>query len=422
MEGLACSCPIALNRLYIALRVLVENCRRMSTPVFDPYEAIRQAYLVGTDTESKPIEDLMTESPESPHVIASPISFPDSTLPVGHVEESEGSDTSGAGSTSSDSTTPLLPDHSLTHDTPVLVPSLSEVAAMSDVAFHKRFRSPNESSPSPSPTLTVWKRYRGTSELVLSTDSEADELRDKEDSLDSNSESEGAEDEGPATGDDDPGMRDEGFGLGEDEDVPKGQQRASPVVETAVGEPLGLGYGALRRRELANEEDQKYNTFEVDPEDGTIYINVPTYPPPAPPVQTPPSPDWTPGSLPISPPHSDVPAPISSPLISLTVSLHVATPTATIPKLTEEPFIRLYTYIAEVSDEIFSQRYRLRSLEQEQERAVITFRALWRPVLALEAWAGHVDTRMASMSRAGYDDHRLVHDLLVQQAALQCEV
>ncbi|GKB06080.1 reverse transcriptase domain-containing protein [Tanacetum coccineum] len=78
----------------------------------------------------------------------------------------------------------------------------------------------------------------------------------------------------------------------------------------------------------------------------------------------------------------------------------------------------LYTRSGAVWDEIFSQRYRLRSLEQEQERAVMTFGALWRLVLALEAWAEHVDTRMASMSRAGYDDHRLVHDLLVQQAAL----
>ncbi|GJY68776.1 hypothetical protein Tco_0471758 [Tanacetum coccineum] len=78
----------------------------------DPYEAIRQAYLVGTDTESKPFEDLRTESPESPHIVVSP---------VGHVEESENSETSGVGSTSSDSTTPLSPDHPLTHDTPVLV-------------------------------------------------------------------------------------------------------------------------------------------------------------------------------------------------------------------------------------------------------------------------------------------------------------
>ncbi|GKG52970.1 hypothetical protein Tco_0550082, partial [Tanacetum coccineum] len=91
----------------------------------------------------------------------SPTSLPDSTPPACHVEESEGSDTSGTGSTSSDSTTPLSPDHPLTHDTLVLVPSLrrtarmavrvqptmspgcsvriAEATAMFDVAFCKRF-------------------------------------------------------------------------------------------------------------------------------------------------------------------------------------------------------------------------------------------------------------------------------------------
>ncbi|GKE04125.1 hypothetical protein Tco_1396143, partial [Tanacetum coccineum] len=296
-----------------------------------------------------PFEDLGTESPESPHVVSSPISFPDSTPPVGHVEESEGSDTSGAGSTSLDSTTPLSPDHSLTRDTPVLVPSLrrtarmvvrvrsvlspgyfariGEATSMSDVAFHKRFRTCYESSPSPSPTFPVQKRYKGTYELVLSTNSKGDELEDEEDeevSLDSDSGSEDTEDEGLAAGDEDPSMRDEGFGLGEDEAVPEGQQQAAPVVETTVEEPLGL----------------------------------------------------------------------------------VATPTATIP----------------VDEDQFIERYRLRSLEQEQERAVMTFRALWRPVLALETWAGHVDTRMENMSRAGYDNHRLVHDLLVHQTSLQHEL
>ncbi|GJV80496.1 hypothetical protein Tco_1516366 [Tanacetum coccineum] len=433
----------------------------------DPYEAIRRAYLVGTDTESEPFEDLGTESPVSPHVVASPILFPDSTPPVGHVEESKGSGTSSAGSTSSDSTTPLSPDNPLTRDTPVLVPSLrrtarmavrvqpvlspgysariAEAASMSDVAFHKRFRSSYESSPSPSPTLPVRKWYRGTSELILGTDSEGDELGDEEVSLDSDSGSEDAEDEGPAAGDDDPSLDDEDYGLNdkihgmdneghsverdglgleeEDEVVPEGQQKAALVVETTVGEPLGLGYGALRRRELADEEDQRYSTFEAgqgfgsapepersksvsafrqpalttwtDPEDGTVYIDVPTYPPSAPPVQTPPSPDWTPGSLPISPSHFDVPSPVSSPLISLTIPSPVATPTATIP-VDEDQFI--------------------------EERAVMTFRALWRPVLALETWAGHVDPRMAIMSRTRYDDHRLVYDLLVQQTSLQHEL
>ncbi|GJS65103.1 hypothetical protein Tco_0679667 [Tanacetum coccineum] len=211
----------------------------------DPYEAIRQAYLVGTDTESEPFEDLGTESPESPHIVVSP---------VGHVEESENSETSWTARMAVRVQPTMSPGCSA---------RIAEVAAMSDVAFRKRFRSPYESSPSPSPTLPVRKRYRGTSELVLSTDSEADELGNEEDSLDSDSGSEGVEDEGPAMRDEDPGMMDEGFGLGEDEVIPKGQQRAAPVMETAVGEPLGLGYGALRRRELAAEEDQRYSMFEV---------------------------------------------------------------------------------------------------------------------------------------------------------------
>ncbi|GKF91857.1 hypothetical protein Tco_0275558, partial [Tanacetum coccineum] len=57
----------------------------------------------------------------------------------------------------------------------------------------------------------------------------------------------------------------------------------------------------------------------------------------------------------------------------------------------------LYTRSRAVKDEIFSQRYRLRSLEQEQERATVTFFALWRLVLALESWAGHADAQRAEM-------------------------
>ncbi|GJX57774.1 hypothetical protein Tco_0287671 [Tanacetum coccineum] len=127
-------------------------------------------------------------------------------------------------------------------------------------------------------------------------------------------------------------------------------RKASPVVGTTVSAPLGLGYRALRRRELALEEGDVYTTFEVgqdsgsapeskrpermsafrqptlttwiDLEDGMIYIDIPDYPPPAPPVQTPPLPEWTSGSLPISPSPSDDP----SPMIPLTVPSPVATP------------------------------------------------------------------------------------------------
>ncbi|GKC31808.1 hypothetical protein Tco_1039102 [Tanacetum coccineum] len=365
------------------------------------------------------------------------------------------------------------------------------------------------------------------SESALRTDIERDELKDEEveDSSDSDSGSEDAEDEAPTTKDEDPAAEDEGltarvespgmddkdyglgdeghsrddeshgiddegqgvdgYGLEEEAAVPRGQQQAASVVGATESAPLGLGYGALRRRELALEEDEVYSTFEVgqgsgsvpkserpkrvsafrqptlttwiDPEDNMIYIDIPDYPPPAPSVQTPPSPDWTPGLLPVSPSVSDVPSPVSSPMVTLTVPSPVAMSTSTIP-VEEDQFIEigaqlelyegilqdhtqrldvmpptlfakidkdvreLYTRSGAVSIEIFSQRYQLRSLEHEQERTAMTFGALWRSVQALEAWAGHVDARMENMSRAGYDDHRLVHDLLVQQAALQREL
>ncbi|GKB29593.1 hypothetical protein Tco_0868994 [Tanacetum coccineum] len=171
--------------------------------------------------------------------------------------------------------------------------------------------------------------------------------------------SEDTEDEGPIEEDEDPIVEDEGLTVGvkgpeEDEEViPGGQQQAAPVVGTTVSAPLGLGYGALRRRELALEEDYVYSTFEVgqgsgsaleserpervsasiqstlttwiDPEDGMVYFDVPAYPPRAPLVQTPPSPEWTSGSLPISPSPFVIPSPISSLLI---VPSLVATPAA----------------------------------------------------------------------------------------------
>ncbi|GKE27650.1 hypothetical protein Tco_1443034 [Tanacetum coccineum] len=242
---------------------------------------------------------------------------------------------------------------------------MAEVAAMSESAFRKRFRSFYESSPSFSPPdLPSRKCYRGTSELVEDCEEDGDkEDEEIEESMDSDSVSEDAEDEGPTVKDEDPtagdeglvagvegpGMDDESYGLDdedhglddeghgvdsdglgleeEEEAVPGGQQEAALVVGTVVSAPLGLGYRALRRRELALEEDHVYNTFEVgqgsgsaleserpervsasrqptlttwtDPEDGMVYINVPAYRPPAPLVQTPPSPEWTSGSLPI---------------------------------------------------------------------------------------------------------------------------
>ncbi|GKF13373.1 hypothetical protein Tco_0054835 [Tanacetum coccineum] len=199
------------------------------------------------------------------------------------------------------------------------------------------------------------------SESAFLEDSEEDddeEDEEIEESLDFDSVNEDAEDEGPIAEDEDPTVGDEGLAVGvegpgmddeshglddksrglddeghsvesdglsleEEEAIPGGQQHAAMVMRTTVGAPLGLGYGALRHRELALEEDHVFN-----PEDGIVYIDVPAYPPPVPPVPTPPSPEWTSGLLPISPSPSILPSPVSSPMLPLTIPSPIATPAA----------------------------------------------------------------------------------------------
>ncbi|GKC77294.1 hypothetical protein Tco_1128068 [Tanacetum coccineum] len=86
---------------------------------------------------------------------------------------------------------------------PTLSPSISvrvtEVMALSPSSFCKRYRSfyetPSSStSPASSPTLPIWKRYRGTFEPILDTKTEGDESEAEG----TGSESEESEDEGPA--------------------------------------------------------------------------------------------------------------------------------------------------------------------------------------------------------------------------------
>ncbi|GJZ94085.1 hypothetical protein Tco_0666288, partial [Tanacetum coccineum] len=229
---------------------------RVPVPLLeDPYEAIRQAYLDGTDTESEPFEDLIdTETLESPLAIAPPIPLSESTLHV-------------------------------------LVPILRRTTRMS-------MRVPHAMS---SGLSTGMAEVAAMSKSAFLEDSEEDndeEDEEIEESMDSDSVSEDAEEEGPTTEDEDPaaedegltagvegpGMDDEGYGLDdksrgidnegysvesyglsleeEEEVVPRGQQQAALVVGTTMSVPLGLGYGALRRHELALEEGDVYSTFE----------------------------------------------------------------------------------------------------------------------------------------------------------------
>ncbi|GKF73534.1 hypothetical protein Tco_0219866, partial [Tanacetum coccineum] len=207
-------------------------------------------------------------------------------------------------------------------------------------------------------------------------------------------------------------------------------------METAVGEPLGLGYGALRRREIASREGQMPSVFEptlttwINLEDGRVYINVPAYPPPAPPVQTPPSPEWSSGSLYVSTAPSIIPLPISSPMIPLTIPSLIASPATAeaegfltelgarvemqggliydhtvrlrelspdLLKRYDRDIMELFTRSGAVRDKIFSLRNGLRSLKHEQERVAVTFGAIWRLLLALESWAGQTDAQREAL-------------------------
>ncbi|GJT94778.1 hypothetical protein Tco_1090296 [Tanacetum coccineum] len=183
---------------------------RVPVPLLeDPYEAIRQAYLDGTDTESEPFEDpIDTETPET---IRMAVRIPPAM-------------SSG------------------------LSASMAKVAAISESAFHKRFWSFCKSSPFVSPPdLPSRKRCRGTSELV----------EDKDEGLTAEDEDPAAGDEGLTAGvegldmddesydldDESHGLDDEGHSVEsdglvleeEEEVVPRGQQQAALVVGTACG-------------------------------------------------------------------------------------------------------------------------------------------------------------------------------------------
>ncbi|GJZ76231.1 hypothetical protein Tco_0640696 [Tanacetum coccineum] len=228
-----------------------------------------------------------------------------------------------------------------------------------------------------------------TSELVRIVRKD-DEFEDEEieESMDSDSVSEDAEDEGPTAEDGNPAVEDEGLTGGQG---PRERRRLYLGVSSRHFGSWGTSES--ERPERVSVFRQPTLTTWTDPKDGMIYIDIPDYQPPVPPVQTPPLPEWTSGSLPISPSHYDVPLPISLPMIPLTVPSPVATP-ATVE--TEGFLTKLGAQVKMQGGLIRDHAVRLeelssalfeRSLEYEQERVIVKFEAIWRPVLALEAWA-----------------------------------
>nr|GEY71319.1 hypothetical protein [Tanacetum cinerariifolium] len=210
-------------------------------------------------------------------------------------------------------------------------------------------------------------------------------------------------------------LNEEGLGLegSKEEAVPEGQQQGRPRCGDSCGlDEEGLGLEGSEEEAVPEaEEDRVHRTFEIghgsgavpepkrpervsalrqptvttwiEPKNGRTYIDIPTYPPQH---------------------HSFR----HHHLLSGRLRLDAMPPTL-FEKISKD-VSELYTRSGVVRDEIFSERYRLRYLEYEQERTAVTFGALWRPMLALKACEGHVDTRMTGLSWAGYDDNRQERD------------
>ncbi|GKF21869.1 hypothetical protein Tco_0070507, partial [Tanacetum coccineum] len=146
----------------------------------------------------------------------------------------------------------------------------------------------------------------------------------------------GLDDKGQGLDDEGQGLDDEGQGL---EDVgPSREEEEEAAPEEHEGAER---VSAFRQPTLVTW---------VDLVDGKVYTDIPTYVPLDEPVQTPPSPEWSLCSFLVSPSSPLVPSPIASLVATLTTTLSVD----------EDQFLEF------------------RSLEREQERATVTFSAIWR--------------------------------------------
>ncbi|GKB61997.1 hypothetical protein Tco_0918183 [Tanacetum coccineum] len=170
---------------------------------------------------------------------------------------------------------------------------------------------------------------------------------------------------------------------------------------------MGLGYRAARRRALELAEGPMPSTFEVgqstrsvpdqqvadetprlptrpiwvDPEDGTIYLDIEFDPSSRAPVQTPASPEWSSGSLPVTPASLSVPSPVASP---------VTTPAATIA-IDEDEFLEVEAQL-ELHGSI------------------------------LHDHTQHLDALPLPFSKARYEDQREMHALRMQHVVDQREM
>ncbi|GJR27161.1 zinc finger MYM-type protein 1-like protein [Tanacetum coccineum] len=188
-----------------------------------------------------------------------------------------------------------------------------------------------------------------------------------------------------------------------------------PPHHYILDSPTYSGYHLLELRSTVDERSEGRGPG-LEGKEPELSLNILTYAPPVVPVQTQPSPKWSFGSFPVSPSSPLVPSPTVSP---------VATPTVTI-SVNEDQFLEvgaqlelhesilhdhtqrlealpptlfegidrdlrdLYTRSGAVRND-FSQRYMFRSLEQEQERATVTFNLINDNVDGDNIYAHHID-------------------------------
>ncbi|GJS16851.1 hypothetical protein Tco_0411323 [Tanacetum coccineum] len=238
------------------------------------------------------------------------------------------------------------------------------------------------------------KRYRGTSEPIIDTKTKGEE-----------SEAECTESKSEESEDDDPDSR-----------RLHSRINSSRQSQLRIQPRVGQSYRSVPDQQIADETPTHRlhvcTTWE-DPKNNTVYIDIKCDMPPvhspaqtlSSPVQIPSSPRWSPEPL------SNTPV-IPSPIVSIVTIVavdegdffkigaqlelhesilhdHTERLDAFLPSLFEgygRDFTELFARSRAVREEIHSQRFRLRSLEQGHEQATITFGALWQPVLALEAW------------------------------------
>ncbi|GJX27683.1 hypothetical protein Tco_0235762 [Tanacetum coccineum] len=166
------------------------------------------------------------------------------------------------------------------------------------------------------------------------------------------------------------------------EAAPEGQQQqASPIEFTTADRPLR----SVLDQQVADETPTPripVRTIWIDPEDGTIYLDIEINPLSCAPVQTLTSLEWSSGSLLVSPASLSVPSPVASPMTTSAATIAVD----------EDVFLEVGVQLELYKSILHDHTQRLDALppilleghERAQEQATITFSALWQPVLALE--------------------------------------